>query len=488
MSDARTLLAEIEVFLACSAVAATAFGIAAVNDGHLVGNLRKGTSVTLKTADKVRAYMAKEAAALGATRDAGPVRRIVLIIGGGIAAYKCLELIRRLRERGVAVRAVMTRAAQQFVTPLSVAALSNERVFSELFDLDEEREIGHIRLSREADLIVVAPATADLIAKMAGGHADDLASCVLMATDKPVLVAPAMNPRMWLHPATRRNVAQLEADGVQIVGPGMGEMAERGEAGPGRLAEVPELIAAIEKLLAPASGTPTHGGGGPRRAPLAGRHVLVTSGPTHEPIDPVRYIANRSSGKQGAAIAAAAAALGARVTLVTGPTGLAPPAAVDVVAVETAKQMLDAARSALPADIAIFAAAVADWRVASEALEKIKKGARGTPRLELVENADILKTIAAERPGRRPPLVIGFAAETENVVAHATAKRKAKGADWIVANDVSPATGIMGGDRNTVHLVTAEGVESWPELDKAEVARRLVAAAATWLAQNTAVT
>jgi phosphopantothenoylcysteine decarboxylase/phosphopantothenate--cysteine ligase len=333
---------------------------------------------------------------------------------------------------------------------------------------------------------------------MAGGHADDLASAVLMATDKPVLVAPAMNPRMWLHPATRRNVALLEADGIRFVGPNSGEMAERGEAGPGRLAEVPELLEAIEGLLefsprasgvpSPLAGEDQGGGDSRRRGPLAGRRVLVTSGPTHEPIDPVRYIANRSSGKQGSAIAAEAAALGADVVLVSGPTNLADPAGVKVVRVETAREMLEAVREALPADIAIFAAAVADWRVASEANEKIKKGAKASPRLELVENPDILKTIAAERPGRRPALVIGFAAETQKVTEYASAKRKAKGADWIVANDVSPETGIMGGDRNTVHLVTADGIESWPELDKAEVARRLVARAAEWLAEHTALT
>ena len=516
-SASKSLLAEIEGFLAGSGLTATKFGVAAVNDGHLVANLRKGSSVTLKTADKVRAYMARQRSpvpAAIASRETPPAtKRVVLIIGGGIAAYKCLELIRRLREAGIGVRAVMTRAAQEFVTPLSVGALSNERVFTDLFDLNDEREIGHIRLSREADLIVVAPATADLLAKMAGGHADDLATCVLMATDKPVLAAPAMNPRMWLHPATQRNVALLQADGVHFIGPNVGEMAERGEAGPGRLAEVPELLAAIEAHLASPSpsrrrrvcdttwggdrgggnhdspGIPSltlpHKGGG---NPLAGRHVLVTSGPTHEPIDPVRYIANRSSGKQGAAIAAEARALGAEVTLVSGPTNLADPAGVKVVRVESAQQMLEAVRTALPADIAVFAAAVADWRVAAQSAEKIKKAGKAAPRLELVENPDILKTIASERPGRRPPLVIGFAAETQKVVDHATAKRKAKGADWIVANDVSPETGIMGGDRNTVHLVTADGVESWPELDKAEVASRLVARAAQWLSQHTALT
>jgi len=491
------LLAEIEMFLGRSGMSATKFGVAAVNDGHLVANLRKGTSVTLKTADRVRAYLARQDQGQGqgeprsmgaASRETPITNRVVLIIGGGIAAYKCLELIRRLGERGIGVRAVMTRAAREFVTPLSVSALSNERVFTDLFDLDDEREIGHIRLSREASLIVVAPATANLLAKMAGGHADDLASAVLLATDKPVLVAPAMNPRMWLHPATRRNVALLRGDGVHFVGPEVGEMAERGEAGPGRLAEVPALVAAIQGLLVGSpSPTLSHKGGGNRS--LAGRHVLVTSGPTHEPIDPVRYIANRSSGKQGTAIAAEAAALGARVTLVTGPTQLPPPPGVETVSVETAREMLGAVRRALPADIAIFAAAVADWRVAAQSTEKIKKGAKASaPRLELIENPDILKTIAAERSGRRPALVIGFAAETENVLAYASKKRKAKGADWIVANDVSPETGIMGGDRNSVHLVTAEGAESWPDLDKGEVARRLMARAAEHLAETSAIT
>lgn len=396
--------------------------------------------------------------------------RIVLIIGGGIAAYKCLDLIRRLKERGIAVRAVLTRAAEQFVTPLSVGALSNEPVFTNLFDLDAEREIGHIRLSREADLIVVAPATADLIAKMAGGHADDLASTVLLATDKPVLVAPAMNPRMWLHPATVRNVAQLAADGVRVMAPKVGEMAERGEAGPGRLPEVPELVAEIEAMLAAAS---TSGGGA--AGPLAGLHVLVTSGPTHEPIDPVRYIANRSSGKQGHAIAAAATRAGARVTLISGPVTIPDPAGVEVVRVETAAEMLAAASAALPADVGIFAAAVADWRVESAGEQKIKKaaGAR-TPTLKLTENPDILRTIASLRGGKRPRLVIGFAAETERVIEHATKKLETKGADWIVANDVSPATGVMGGDANTVHIVASQGVESWPVMSKSQVADRLV--------------
>ena len=394
-------------------------------------------------------------------------KRILLIIGGGIAAYKCLELIRRLRERGCSVRAIMTKAACQFVTPLSVGALSNQRVYIDLFDLDGENEIGHIRLSRDADLVVVAPATADLIAKMAGGHADDLASTALMATDKPVLIAPAMNPRMWLHPATRRNAAQLASDGISMVGPNSGEMAERGEAGPGRMAEPAEILAAIERRF-------SNG----QTLPLGGKHVLITTGPTHEPIDPVRYIANRSSGKQGAAIARAAAAAGARVTLVTGPTRLADPPGAKVVHVESARQMLAAVEAALPADIAIFAAAVADWRVAIEAGEKIKKGAsKSLPQLELVENPDILRTVtrlSARGASQRPGLVVGFAAETQDVLANAVKKRRAKGCDWIVANDVSPSGGVFGGDRNTVHLVTAEGQESWPEMSKERVAEALV--------------
>lgn len=389
-------------------------------------------------------------------------KRILLIIGGGIAAYKSLDLIRRLKERGYGVRAILTTAGAEFITPLSVSALSRERVFTDLFSLTDEADIGHIELSRSADLVVVAPATADLLAKMAGGHADDLASTALLATDKPVLVAPAMNPRMWQHPATRRNMALLEADGVAVVGPNEGAMAERGEFGPGRMAEPLEIVAAIERLL------------GGRDLPLAGRHVLVTSGPTHEPIDPVRYIANRSSGRQGHAIAAAAAAAGARVTLVSGPVSIAPPAGVTTVAVETAREMLAAVEAALPADAAIFAAAVADWRTAGEATQKMKKTGKGVPQLALVENPDILATIAQRTDGR-PQLVVGFAAETENVVEHARQKRLRKGCDWIVANDVRPGTGVMGGRHNTVHLVTAEGVEDWPTMDKDEVARRLVA-------------
>ncbi len=409
-------------------------------------------------------------------------QRILLIIGGGIAAYKCLDLVRRLRDEGASVRAVMTRAAAEFVTPLSVAALTNERVFTELFDLSDEHEIGHIRLSREADLIIVAPATADLLAKMAGGHANDLATTVLLATDKPVLAAPAMNPRMWLNPATQRNVALLKADGIRFVGPNTGEMAERDEAGPGRLAEVPEIIAAARAILSE---------GGARsvtrlraKAPLAGRHVLVTSGPTHEPIDPVRYIANRSSGRQGHAVAAAAARMGARVTLISGPVALPDPAGVETVRVETAEEMVAAVERSLPADVAVFAAAVADWRTAVSPRDKIKK--TGEKRaLDLIENPDILATIAKSRD-RRPALVIGFAAETRDIAAYANKKRKAKGADWIVANDVSAKTGVLGGASNTVHLVTADGIEDWPTLPKEDVAERLMLRAAEFLRRSTA--
>ena len=387
-------------------------------------------------------------------------RRVILIVGGGIAAYKCLDLVRRLREKGIDVRAVMTKAAQHFVTPLSVAALSNDRVFTDLFDLDEEREIGHVRLSREASLIVVAPATADLLAKMAGGHADDLATAVLMATDKPVLAVPAMNPRMWGHPATQRNVAQLKSDGVHFSGPNVGEMAEANEAGLGRMAEPQEIVAAIERLLA-------------GRMQLQGRHVLITAGPTHEPIDPVRYIANRSSGKQGYALAIAARNMGAEVTLVSGPTSLDMPHGVKFRSVETVREMLGAVEAALPADIAIFAAAPADWRVNNPSEQKIKKTGTVSPVLSLTENPDILRTIA-QRQQARPDLVVGFAAETENVIAHAKAKLHRKGCDWIVANNVSPEGGVMGGERNTVHLVSHSGVESWPEMDKQRVADKIL--------------
>lgn len=390
-------------------------------------------------------------------------KRILLVIGGGIAAYKCLELIRRLRERGCRVRVVMTAAAKEFVTPLAVGALSEDRVYSELFDLTAEHEIGHIRLSREADLVVVAPATADLLAKMANGLANDLASNVLLATDKPVLVAPAMNPRMWSHPATVRNARQLAADGIRFVGPNVGAMAERGEFGAGRMAEPMEILAAIEAFFADVAA--------PR--PLAGRRIVVTAGPTHEPIDPVRYIANRSSGKQGFAIAKALAEAGATVTLVAGPVGLNDPPGVTTVRVETAREMLEAVEAVLPVDIAVMAAAVADWRVASEASEKIKKGPGGVPTLAFVENPDILATVGRHAT-LRPRLVVGFAAETESLIANAQAKLAKKGADLIVANDVSPETGIMGGDRNTVRIVEASGVTEWPDLPKGEVAEKLV--------------
>jgi len=392
-------------------------------------------------------------------------KRILLVIGGGIAAYKSLDLIRRLKERGAAVRVVMTKAAQEFVTPLSAGAIAGEHAHIDLFDARTEFDIGHIRLARDTDVVVVAPATADLMAKMAGGHADDLASTVLLATDKPVLIAPAMNPRMWSHAATRRNLTQLVADGVAVIGPNAGEMAEQGEAGAGRMAEPLEIVAAVEAHF----GAPHRTAG-----PLSGRRVLVTAGPTHEPIDPVRYIANRSSGKQGFAIARAAATAGADVTLVAGPVGLADPPGVKVRRVESAREMLAAVEDALPVDIAVFAAAVADWRVAEAGTQKLKKGAGGTPKLALVESPDILATVA-HRKSKRPRLVIGFAAETEHVIENAHAKLERKGCDWIVANDVSPGTGIMGGDRNSVHLVTRDGVESWPNKAKQDVADMLVA-------------
>jgi phosphopantothenoylcysteine decarboxylase/phosphopantothenate--cysteine ligase len=399
-------------------------------------------------------------------------RRILLVIGGGIAAYKSLDLIRRLKERGAAVRVVMTRAAREFITPLSAGAIAGEHAYVDLFDSHTEFDIGHIRLARDADLVVVAPATADLMAKMAGGHADDLASTVLLATDKPVLIAPAMNPQMWNNAPTRRNLAQLISDGVASVGPNMGEMAEQGEAGAGRMAEPLEIVAAAEARL---DARPETAG------PLSGRRFLVTAGPTREPIDPVRYIANRSSGKQGFAIARAAAAAGAGVTLVAGPVALADPPGVTVIGVESARDMLAEVERALPVDVAVFAAAVADWRVAEPGTQKLKKGAGGTPKLALIENPDILATVAHHK-SKRPCLVVGFAAETENVVENARAKLDRKGCDWIVANDVSPATGIMGGERNSVHLITRDGVESWPDEAKQDVADMLVARIATTLA------
>ncbi len=388
-------------------------------------------------------------------------KRVLLIVGGGIAAYKSLDLIRRLKERGFAVRSILTKAAEHFVTPLSAGAILGERAFTDLFDPGGEFDVGHIRFARECDLVVVAPATADLMAKMANGHADDLATAVLLATKTQILVAPAMNPLMWANKATQRNFKQLIADGVVIIGPNEGEMAESGERGVGRMAEPLEIAAAVEKQFS--AGV------------LAGKRVLVTSGPTHEPIDPVRYIANRSSGKQGHAIATAAAAAGADVTLVSGPVNVPDPPGLTVIKVETAREMLAAVQKALPVDAAILAAAVADWRVANAGDKKIKKKAgQATPELALAENPDILATIA-QLKSRRPKLVIGFAAETENVAANARDKLKRKGCDWILANDVSPQSGIMGGDHNTIELVTASGVEPWPPQSKEDVAAMLVA-------------
>ncbi len=387
------------------------------------------------------------------------MKRVLLIVSGGIAAFKALELIRLLRKAEYSVTCVTTKNAEQFVTPLSMQALSENKVFGALFSLTDESEMGHIQLSRSADLLVVVPATANILAKMAAGIADDLASTVLLATDKPVLVAPAMNMRMWLHAATQANMKTLRSRGVHVVGPDEGAMACN-EFGPGRMSEPSAILVAIEALL-----NAPH--------PLSGRHVLVTSGPTHEPIDPVRYIANRSSGRQGHAIAAALAGLGARVTLVSGPVTVPDPAGVSVVRVETAREMLDACQRALPADAAVFAAAVADWRVANASDGKIKKqpGA-AAPALELVPNPDILATIAAAGPSR-PLVVVGFAAETDDLLANAQSKLIRKNADFIVANDVSPETGIMGGAENAVQLISAAGVEEWPRLAKEDVAQRL---------------
>ncbi|SLN23085.1 Coenzyme A biosynthesis bifunctional protein CoaBC [Roseovarius litorisediminis] len=393
-------------------------------------------------------------------------KRILLIIGGGIAAFKSLDLIRRLRERGAEVTPVLTRAGSEFVTPLSVSALAGQKLYQDLFDLTDEAEMGHIELSRSADLIVVAPATADLMAKMANGHADDLASTLLLATDTPVMIAPAMNVRMWQHRATRRNTATLDADGIHVVGPNEGDMA-CGEFGPGRMAEPLEIVAAIESALA----------GGL----LQGKRVLVTSGPTQEPIDPVRYIANRSSGAQGTALARALVALGAEVVFVTGPADVPPPSGVEVIRVQTAQEMLKAVQAALPVEAAVFAAAVADWRVASASDSKLKKTKEGLPNLEFAENPDILATVSQMKKGR-PALVVGFAAETDDVVENAAAKRLRKGCDWIVANDVNHSTGIMGGAENDVTLIMDEGVEDWPRMSKDQVAQKLaqrIAAALT---------
>ena len=384
-------------------------------------------------------------------------KHILLIIGGGIAAYKSLLLIRLLKQQGAAVTPVLTRAGAEFVTPLSVSALTGTKVFQDLFDLTDEAEMGHIELSRAADLLVVAPGTADLMAKMAQGLANDLASTLLLATDTPVLVAPAMNVRMWDHPATQRNLATLRADGISFVGPNEGDMA-CGEFGPGRMAEPDEILAAITAALG--------------QGPLAGKHVLVTSGPTHEPIDPVRYIANRSSGAQGTAIARALMALGARVTFVTGPADVPPPEGATVIRVETARQMRDATHAALPADAAVFAAAVADWHVENASDAKIKKDGKGLPTLSFSENPDILAEVSA-LTDTRPALVVGFAAETNDVIDNATAKRARKGCDWIVANDVSPATGIMGGAENAVTVIDADGADTWPRMGKRDVAKKL---------------
>ncbi|WP_406566018.1 bifunctional phosphopantothenoylcysteine decarboxylase/phosphopantothenate--cysteine ligase CoaBC [Acidisoma silvae] len=399
-------------------------------------------------------------------------RRILLIVSGGIAAYKALELVRLLKKSGAAVTAVLTKAGAEFVTPLSLQALTEEKVYHDLFSLTDESEMGHIQLSRAADLVVVAPASADILAKMAAGLAGDLATTLLLATDKPVLVAPAMNVRMWTHAATAGNIQTLKSRGVTVVEPEEGPMA-CGEFGPGRLAEPPVILDHILSMLTP------------KARPLAGHHALVTSGPTHEPIDPVRYIANRSSGRQGHAIAQALAALGARVTLIAGPVTIADPPGVTVLHVETAAEMLAAVRAALPADIAVLAAAVADWRVAEPATGKIKKqpGAE-MPALTFVTNPDILATISEPGP-LRPRLVVGFAAETDDVIAHATAKRLRKGCDWLVANDVSPASGVMGGTENEIHLISAAGIEDWPRLPKDAVAARLAARIAQELTGET---
>lgn len=402
---------------------------------------------------------------------------IVLIISGGIAAYKSLDLIRRLKERGARVVPVMTNGAQEFITPLAVGALSAEKVFTNLFDREAEHDVGHIRLARDHDLILVAPATANLMAKMAHGITDDLATAVLLATDKPVLAAPAMNPKMWLHEATQRNLETLTERGISFVGPASGEMAERNESGVGRMSEPLEIVAAAEAVLreeAIKAGS----------LPLANKHVLITSGPTHEPIDPVRFIANRSSGKQGHALARAAFEAGARVTLVSGPVDLLDLANITTIHVESAAAMMAAVEDNLPADIAIMAAAVADWRVASEGAQKIKKDGSGKPpALELTENPDILATIGHQK-NLRPRLLIGFAAETQDLLKNARSKLERKNADWIIANDVSPETGVMGGDANTVRLVSREGVEDWPQMDKAEVARKIIARAGDALNQT----
>jgi phosphopantothenoylcysteine decarboxylase/phosphopantothenate--cysteine ligase len=389
-------------------------------------------------------------------------QRVLLIIGGGIAAYKAPDLVRALRKDGYQVRCLLTAAAEQFVSALSLASVSGDKVYENLFDLTDEAEMGHIQLSRDADIVLVAPATADLIAKMAQGTANDLASTALLATDKPVYIAPAMNVRMWHHAATQRNIAQLKSDGIRLIGPEEGDMA-CGEYGLGRMAEPAQIAASLKaSMRAPlASGA------------LAGRHILVTAGPTHEPIDPVRYIANRSSGKQGYAIADALAQAGAKVTLISGPTQLPYPQGVNTIAVETAQQMMDAVEAALPADAAVMCAAVADWRVADASAQKLKKDKAATATsLSLIENPDILAWLC-QKAKQRPPLIIGFAAETENVLEHALAKRARKQCDWLIANDVSESSEVMGGDFNTVHLITADGHENWARMSKADVAAEL---------------
>jgi phosphopantothenoylcysteine decarboxylase/phosphopantothenate--cysteine ligase len=397
-------------------------------------------------------------------------RRVLLIISGGIAAYKALDLIRRLRERGAKVRCILTAGAQQFITPLSVAALSGEKAYTDLFSLTDESDMGHLRLAQESDLLVVAPASADILAKMTGGIADDLASTALLATDKPILVAPAMNFRMWGHKATQENLARLASRGVRQIGPNAGPLAEN-ESGMGRMAEPLEIVDAVEKIFV-------------ADAKLSGRRALITSGPTQEPIDPVRYIANRSSGRQGHAIAAALARLGADCVLVSGPTNEPDPPGVKVVHIETAREMLAACEASLPADIAVCAAAVADWR-ADAATAKLKKKSGAVPMLKLVENPDILATLS-KAGNRRPKLVVGFAAETEDVVANAQAKRVKKGCDWILANDVSPASGVFGGENNTIHLVDEHGVENWPAMSKRDVGDRLARRIAAFFAPKAA--
>ncbi len=452
--SARELAARVET---------TQATISRLKNGHARPSLELAGRIAEATGGAVTANDFLDSSPSERPGDGLAGKNILLIISGGIAAYKALDLIRRLRERGCDLRVILTRAGAQFVTPLSVGALAGAAPYTDLFDAKTEFDVGHIRLARDSNLIVAAPATANLMAKMAGGHADDLATCVLLAANTQILLAPAMNPHMWASPATQRNVARLKGDGVCFIGPNEGEMAEADERGVGRMAEVPEILGAIESLM---------GQGGEK--PLGGSHVIVTSGPTHEPIDPVRYIANRSSGKQGHAIASAAARAGARVTLVSGPVGIADPLGVKTIHVASAAGMLKAVEEALPADIGIFAAAVADWRMAKPADQKIKKKPGiAEMTLDLVQNRDILKTIA--NGARRPGFLIGFAAETQNVVEAAKAKRLAKGCDWIVANDVGHARGVMGGTRNAVHLVMETQVEDWPEMTKQQVAEKLIA-------------